>query len=77
MKKTFKLTLDTEITIDFSSWGLSDAQQKGALETKRLVINHYLEQCGLDEFRITVGTGCDLSIQYTPFLTGFQISVRY
>ncbi len=63
MKKTFNITLDTEITIDFSSMGLSDAQQKGGYETRRLIINHYLEQCGLDEFRITVGTGCDLSIQ--------------
>ena len=53
MKKTFTIKLDTEITIDLSTWGLSDAQQKGALEAKKLVINHYLEQCGLDEFEIT------------------------
>ena len=52
MKKTFKLTLDTEITIDFSAWGLSDAEQKGGLETKKLVINHYLEQSGVDEFEL-------------------------
>ena len=53
MKKTFKLTLNTDITIDFSSWGLSDAEQKGGYETKKLVINHYLELFGHDEFEIS------------------------
>ena len=61
MKKIFNITLDTEFTIDFSTWGLSDAQQRGGYEAKRLVINHYLEQCGMDEFEV-VGTGCDLSL---------------
>ena len=63
MKKTFKIILDTEITIDFSSWGLSDAEQKGGLEAKMLVINQYLQQNGIDEFEISVGTGRDLSLQ--------------
>ena len=52
MKKTFKLKLDTEIIIDFSSWGLSDAEQRGGLATKKLIINHFLEQSGLDEFEV-------------------------
>ena len=63
MKKTFKIILDTEITIDFSSWGLSDAEQKGGLDAKMLVINQYLQQNGIDEFEVSVGTGRDLSVQ--------------
>ena len=63
MKKTFKLKLNTEIIIDFSSWGLSDAEQRGGLATKKLIINHFLEQSGLDEFEISVETGRDLSAQ--------------
>ena len=53
MKKTLKITLDTVITIDFSDWGLSDAQQNGGIESKRLIINHYLDQSGVDEFEIS------------------------
>ena len=53
MKKTFHLTLDTEITIDFSDWGLSDAQQKCELESKKLIINHYLDHFGVDEFDLS------------------------
>ena len=53
MKKTFKLKLDTEFTIDFSSWGLTDAQQNGVQEANKLVINHYLEQSGVDEFEVS------------------------
>ena len=63
MKKTFKIILDTEITIDFSSWGLSDAEQKGGLDAKMLVINQYLQQNGIDEFEVSVGPGRDLSVQ--------------
>ena len=53
MKKTFKLKLDTEFTIDFSDWGLSDAQQNGGIEAKRLIINHYLDHFGVDEFDLS------------------------
>ena len=53
MKKTFKLKLDTEITIDFSSWGLTDAQQNDVQAANKLVINHYLEQSGVDEFEVS------------------------
>ncbi len=60
MKKTFTITLNTELTIDFRQWGLSDAQQKGGLEAKSLIINHYLEQCGLDEFDVSEKTSNSL-----------------
>ena len=52
MTKTFTIKLDTELTIDFKTWGLSDAEQRGGNETKQLIINHFLEQRGMDEFEI-------------------------
>lgn len=63
MKKTFTIKLNTEFIIDFTSWGLSDAEQRGGDESRKLIIGHYLEQCGMDEFEISVGTGRDLSLQ--------------
>ncbi len=63
MKKIFTIKLDTEFTIDFSSWGLSNAEQMGGYETRKLLIGHYLEQCGVDEFEISVGIDEDLSLQ--------------
>ena len=53
MKKTFTIKLDTELTIDFKTWGLSDAEQRGGYETKLLLINHLLEETGVDEFELT------------------------
>ena len=53
MKKTFIIKLDTEITIDFNEWGLSDAEQRGGYETRKLIINHYINECGMDEFEIS------------------------
>lgn len=52
MKKTFTIKLDSEITIDFSLWGLTDAEQRGGRDAKKLVINHFLEECGIDEFEV-------------------------
>lgn len=52
MKKTFRVKLDTEITIDFTSWGLSDAQQRGGYATKKLVVETLLEHCGVDDFEV-------------------------
>lgn len=52
MTKTFTLKLNTELPINFKTWGLSDAEQRGGSETKRLIINHFLEQRGLEEFEI-------------------------
>ena len=60
MKKTFTIKLNTELTIDFSSWRLSDEQKKGGNETKKLVINHFLEQRGVDEFEISEKNGSSL-----------------
>ena len=60
MKKTFKLTLDTEITIDFSSFGLSDAEQRGGEATKKLIVNHFFEECGVDEFEVSDRNGANL-----------------
>lgn len=53
MKKTFKLKLDTDFTIDFTKWGLSDAQQRGGLETKKLLIKEFLDENGVDDFEIS------------------------
>ena len=53
MKKTFTIKLDTQLTINFSTYGLSDAEQRGGYETRKLVIEEFLEQCGLDEFEIS------------------------
>lgn len=52
MKKTFTIKLNTDVTIDFGTWGLSDAEQMGGNETKKLVIEQLLEQSGMDEFEI-------------------------
>ena len=60
MKKTFTIKLDTELTIDFRQWGLDDAHLKGGDETKRLVINHFLEQSGVDEFDVSEKNGVSL-----------------
>ena len=53
MKKTFKITLDTEFTIDFSDWELTDAQQKDEYASMKLLIDHYMKRCGYDEFVIS------------------------
>ena len=52
MKKTFTIKLDTEFTIDFSWVNLNDAQQKNSYEAKKLIVNEYLNHCGIDEFEI-------------------------
>ena len=52
MKKTFQIKLDTEFTIDFATWGLSDAEQQGGYETKRMLITYFLSECGFDEFEL-------------------------
>lgn len=56
MKKTFTIQLNTDITIDFSTWGLTGAQQRGGYHAKKMVIEHYLEQCGIDEFEVAEKT---------------------
>ena len=53
MKKIFTIKLDTDVTIDFSAWGLSDAEKMGGYDTKKLVIEQFFEQSGVDEFEIS------------------------
>lgn len=52
MKKTFKIKLDTEITIDFNTYGLSDAEKRGGYETRKLIIDYLLDHNGIEEFEI-------------------------
>ena len=52
MKKTFTIKLDTDITIDFNWINLNDAQQRGGKEAKELIVNEFLDQCGIDEFEV-------------------------
>ena len=60
MIKTFTIKLDTEITIDFTIWALSDAEQRGADETKKMIVNYFLEECGTQEFEVTQKNGRSL-----------------
>ena len=60
MTKTFKIQLNTSHTIDFSNWGLTDAEERGGYETKKLLINHFLEENGMDEFEIADQDGNNL-----------------
>ena len=60
MKKTFTIKLDTEITIDFATCGLSDAEQRGGDKTKKMIVNYFLEECGTEEFKVTQKNGSSL-----------------
>ena len=52
MKRTFTIKLDTTITIDFATYGLSDAEQKGGYETRKLLVNELLDHSGVEEFEV-------------------------
>lgn len=52
-KKTFRIKLDTEFTIDFGNYGFSDAQKNKEEDFKRTIINMYLCLRGLDEFDVS------------------------
>lgn len=52
-KKTFKIKLDTEFTIDFGNWGFTDAQMLNESQLKRMIISEYLDVCGFDEFDVS------------------------
>lgn len=52
MTKTFTLKLNTEFPINFKTWGLSDEEQRGGNEAKRLIIDHFLEQYGVEQFEV-------------------------
>lgn len=53
MKKTFHIKLNTQFTINFSNFALSDAQQRGGADAKQLIINLFLEENGIDQFEVT------------------------
>lgn len=52
-KKTFRIKLDTEFTIDFGNYGFSDAQKNKEEDFKRMIMNEYLDQCSFDEFDVS------------------------
>ena len=52
-KKTFRIKLDTEYTIDFVNWGFTDAQQSKEEDFKRMIIREYLDACGFGEFDVS------------------------
>ena len=52
-KKTFRIKLDTEFTIDFGNWGFTDAQMLNESQLKRMIISEYLDLCGFDEFEVS------------------------
>lgn len=60
MNKTFIIKLNTEVTIDFTSWGLSDAEQRGGKETRKLVMKHFMDAYGIDQFEIVEKNGNSL-----------------
>lgn len=60
MKRNFTITLHTTLTIDFATWGLSDAEQRGGDESKKLLIDHLLDEYGLDDFDVREENGNSL-----------------
>ncbi len=52
-KKTFRIKLDAEFTIDFEKWGFTDAQMLNESQLKRMIMNEYLDQCSFDEFEVS------------------------
>ena len=53
MKKSFRIKLDTEFTIDFDSYDCSDEQQRKVEEFKRMVLNEYFDACGFEDIDVT------------------------
>ena len=60
-KKTFRIKLDVEFTIDFDGYGFSDAQKSMELFFKIMIINEYLDKCGFDEFEVSENKTISLS----------------
>ena len=52
-KKTFRIKLDAEFTIDFGNWGFTDAQKSKEEDFKRMIIREYLDACGFGEFDVS------------------------
>ena len=53
MKKTFRIKMDTEFTIDFEDWDLSDEQQRKIESFKKMVINEYFDACMYEDVDVT------------------------
>lgn len=52
-KKTFRIKLDAEFTIDFDGYGFSDAQQNKIESFKDMIIDEFINDCGYDEFEVS------------------------
>lgn len=52
-KKTFRIKLDTEFTIDFGNWDLSDDEKTKEDYFKKLILDFYFRKNGLDEVEIS------------------------
>lgn len=52
-KKTFKIKLDAEFTIDFGNWGFTDAQKSKIEDFKTMILDEYIAEVGYDEFEVT------------------------
>ena len=52
-KKTFKIKLDAEFTIDFDGYGFSDAEQSKTELFKEVILNNYFINIGYDEVEVT------------------------
>ena len=59
-KKTFRIKLDTEFTIDFDGWGFTDAQMQRATAFKTMILQEYLDNVGTEEFEVTEKTQISL-----------------
>lgn len=64
-KKTFRIKLDAEFTIDFDGYGFSDAQKSKEEDFKRMIMNEYLDQCGFDEFDVSGFRNQSVSLSVT------------
>ena len=53
MKKTFRIKMDTEFTINFDNYDCSDEQLRKVESFKRMILNEYFDACGFEEFDVT------------------------
>ena len=60
MKRTFIIKLDTEFTMDFTHYGLTDAEQRGGYAAKKMVLSNYVSDCGVDEFEVALKSSISL-----------------
>ena len=76
MKKTFSIQLDTELTVDFAAYGLTDAQQRGGYEAKKMLIHHFFEENGVEEFEILESNGNSLVDAITDVVKAQKLHLR-